>query len=90
MTIQAQLSEPMSAQEVSRFIDEWTVLDAQGNRFTTGLSMTSEITDSEGRALWQIPAEEKLDSILYQKMITVDELPESMLVTNGTVQIPVR
>lgn len=90
VTIQAQLSEPMSAQEVSRFIDEWTVLDAQGNRFTTGLSMTSEITDSEGRALWQIPAEEKLDSILYQKMITVDELPESMLVTNGTVQIPVR
>lgn len=70
---------------------EWDVLDANGNRFPTGASLTGELLDENGQPLYdQYETDDTpLGAFQYLLMISVDELPATMIVTDGTVQIPV-
>lgn len=70
---------------------EWDVLDAEGNRFPTGASLTGELLDENGQSLYdQYETDETpLGAFQYLLMISADELPATMTVTDGTVQIPV-
>lgn len=89
--IKVKPDEPMSLHELFEINDEWSVLDANGQRFPTGLSLTGEYLDGDDRVLHtQDRASEQHDAFQYMMMITVDELPESMIVTDGSVQIPVQ
>lgn len=65
------------------------IVDAQGNRFPTGISLTGELLDGEGNKFsWEIPAEEvPVTSVRFRSMASLDALPETVIVTDGHVVV---
>lgn len=68
------------------------VLDASGQSFPTGLSLTAEYLQADGTPfdMEQDPAEVMVPEVLYKMMITVDSLPDEMIVTDGVQQVSVK
>ncbi len=89
VTVHARLDTPMTVQQTLETGIFLEVLDEQGNPFPTGMSLTGEYLDESGQPLEWI-SEEKLEGIQFQMMISVDELPQSMTVTDGTAKIIVK
>ena len=67
------------------------MLDENGNRFPTGMSLSGEWLDGQGNPFpSEVPPEEvELETFRLMRMISVDELPEGMIVTDGETMIPV-
>lgn len=84
--IQTKADQPMTMDEFFEMNDEWYVLDAQGNRFPTGISLSGEYLDGNGKPLtWDDNA--MVDEVQFMLMISVDKMPETLIVTDGTVQV---
>lgn len=63
-----------------------TVLDGEGKPFPTGISFTSECLDEKGEKFpMDDPANLVIPGFIYRTMITVEELPHSLLITDGQV-----
>ena len=62
------------------------LLDAQGNPFPPGISMIEECLDGNGSRFNGDP-ETIVTSLQYRLMITVETLPDSLIVSNGSAQI---
>lgn len=70
---------------------EWNVLDEQGEPYPIGVSLSGEFLDGDGQTIaWEEMQSRKLESMQYMLMISADELPESLVVTDYTVKIPVK
>ncbi len=84
--IQTKAEQPMTMSEFYEINDEWYVLDAQGNRFPTGISLSGEYLDGDGKPLtWD--ENTMVDELQFMCMISVDQMPETMIVTDGTVRV---
>ena len=82
---------PMTMDEFFEMNFEWDVLDENGNRWPTGVSLTGEYLDGNGESLsGELPEDFQLDGLQYMLMISADELPETFTVTDGTVKIEVK
>lgn len=64
----------------------FTVLDAQGNPYPRGISLTEECLDGDGNPLPTGP-QARIDSLQYRVMITAETLPDSLMISNGNNQV---
>ena len=64
----------------------FTVLDAQGNPYPRGISLTEECLDGDGNPLPADP-QARIDRLQYRIMITADTLPDSLIISNGNNQV---
>lgn len=90
VTLKTKADAPLSLDEFYGMMGEnlnWNVLDAQGNQYPMGLSLTGEYLDGNGQT---IDDDTTLDEVQYMLMISIEQLPESMIVTDGTAQIVVK
>lgn len=90
--LRANTQQLMTLEELWHMNFEWDVLDEQGNPYPTGISLTAEILNGNGdRFPVEVsPEEVEFTSLQYMLMISADELPDSLIVTDGTTQIKVR
>ncbi len=89
--IHAKPDEPMTMDEIFEINFEWNVLDEQGEPYPIGVSLSGEFLDGDGQTIaWEEMQNRKLESMQYMLMISADELPESLAVTDYTVKIPVK
>lgn len=88
----ADAASPMTLEDLWQLNFEWGVLNADGSRFPTGISLTAELLDGSGnRFPTEVPPEEiEFSSIQYMMMITADTLPDSLIVTDGSTSVAVR
>ena len=87
----ADTAAPMTLEELWEHNFEWDVLDENGNRYPTGVSLTAEILDGNGNRFPTDapPSEVVFSSLQYMLMISADELPDSFIVTDGETQVMV-
>jgi len=71
---------------------EWNVLDENGMPYPTGISLSAELLNADGDPFpYEVPYDEvELGTFQYMMMISADELPETLIVTDDTNQITVR
>lgn len=70
---------------------ELDVLTASGERFPTGISLTAEPLQGDGSRFPEGNADEiQVTDYAYKLMITADSLPDSLLVTDGSVCLAAR
>lgn len=88
VSICAKTPSPITLNDLLEANFEWTVLDDQGGRYPTGLSLTGEILNGNGERFPHDTAPEDVvfSSMQYMLMISADELPERLIVTDGSVQ----
>jgi len=62
------------------------VLDGEGNPFPQSISFTGEFLDEKGEKFpMDDPESLVIPGFIYRTMITVEELPHSLLITDGQV-----
>lgn len=83
ITIHATIDGGISTMGLGRV---FTVLDAQGNPYPRGISLTEECLDGDGNPLPTGP-QARVDSLQYRVMITADALPEALTISNGNNQV---
>ena len=65
---------------------ELSVLDGEGNPFPQSISFTGEFLDEKGEKFpMDDPESLVIPGFIYRTMITVEELPHSLLITDGQV-----
>lgn len=91
VTIRVKPDGGMTYEDMMHMNFEWDVLNEKGVRFPTGLSLTREYLDGQGKKLdGNTSAHMLLEEMQYMLMITADELPQTMMITDGQVRITVR
>ena len=90
--LQLQTDSGMTLARLNEWPGEWAVLDGEENRLPTGMSLTAEILDAEGNPFpIEVPPEEiELNSFQYMCMMTLDELPEKLMVSDGETSVMVQ
>ncbi len=89
ITLKTKADAPMTLDEFFEINDEWDVVDENGNRLPTGISLTGEWLDGNDQP-FNLDDNTMIDELHYLMMISAEALPESFIVTDGTVQIPVK
>lgn len=71
---------------------EWDVLNENGMPYPTGISLSAELLNADGDPFpYEVPQDEvELGAFQYMIMISADNLPETLLITDGINQITVR
>lgn len=88
VTVSAAVDGGLTLDDVM-FAGSIHVLDAQGNKFPTGLNLTVEYLTADGSGFpndWDSAAQ-PISALQYRIMIGADSLPGSLLLTDGTVEV---
>lgn len=83
VTIHATIDGGISTTGLGRV---FTVLDAQGNPYPRGISLTEECLNGDGSPIPADP-QARIFSLQYRIMITADALPEMLIISNGNNQV---
>jgi hypothetical protein len=88
VTVCVSIDEGLTLDDVM-FAGSIRVLDADGNKFPTGLNLTAEYFNGDGSAFPNDfdSATLIVSALQYRIMIGADSLPDSMLLTDGTVKV---
>ena len=87
VTLTAKTDAPMTLDAFYQMNLDWRLLDAQGNPFPIGISLTAEYLHGSGQPLGSADTVETLQVV---QMIGVDALPERLIVTDGTANVCVK
>lgn len=90
LTLYAQADEGTVFEQILQ-AGELEALDENGERFPTGMSLTSEFLQGDGTRFPDgDPATIPVKDFAYKMMVTLDALPETLTVTDGSVTVAVR
>ena len=89
VSVCAKAAQPITLEELNRQAGEWQLLDAQGNSLPIGISLTGEYLNAAGQPFPnEVEASSiELETFQFRRMVSLAELPERMIVTDGTVQM---
>lgn len=89
--LQMQTDEMTTLKALNEYPGEWSLLTADGQRYPVGMNLTAELLDAEGNPFpIEVPPQEiELKAFQYMRMITAEELPERLLVSDGKISVMV-
>ena len=90
--LQMQMEEITTLKSLNEWPGEWALMTEDGQHYPVGMSLTAELLNSEGAPFpIDVPSQEiELSTFQYMRMISLEELPERMLVSDGTISVMVQ